>query len=265
MKGVMPEPYTRGAILVCLDILDGLVVKGVGFTDLRTMGNPVELAERAASAGADEIVLLSIGGGSGEDAFLNTIKEVAGAVSVPLLVGGGLGSVAGMERALEAGASRVSVNSAAVREPDLVAEAAHHLGSEWVVVSIDAAKVPATGAFQAYVAGGKTATNLDAVAWARQMEGAGAGALLLTSIGKDGARTGFDLELTGAVAAAVDVPVIASGGAGNAAHFVDVFTLTGAKAALGAGIFHDGTITPAAVKQELERAGLYPVKEGVTP
>jgi len=259
----------RKRVIVCLDVRDGRVVKGTRFVDLRDMGDPVELAVRYEAEGADEIVFLDISATvEGRATLLDVVRRTAERLFIPLTVGGGIGSVDDIARVLRAGADKVSINTAAVRRPELLTEAAERFGRQCVVASIDAAhsgrqcvvaSIDAArsgdGSFTVFTHGGRTATSLDAVAWARECAERGAGEILLTSIDEDGRRSGYDLELTAAVARSVSVPVIASGGAGAAEHFRDAFH-AGADAALAAGIFHDGTTTVRDVKRFLAAAGV---------
>ncbi len=245
----------RKRVVVCLDVRDGRVVKGTRFVDLRDMGDPVELAMRYEAEGADEIVFLDISASvEGRATLLDAVRRTAERLFIPLTVGGGIGSVDDIARVLRAGADKVSINTAAVRRPELLTEAAERFGSQCVVASIDAAR-SANAAFTVFTHGGRTATSLDAIAWARECVERGAGEVLLTSIDQDGRRNGYDLELTAAVAQSASVPVIASGGAGAPEHFRDAF-LAGADAALAAGIFHDGTTTVRDVKRFLAAAGV---------
>ncbi len=244
----------RRRIVPCLDVRRGRLVKGIRFRDLRDRGDPVDAAARYAEAGADEIVWLNIS--AGEEAWaelLRAVERAARRVDVPLCVGGG---VDGLERArdlLLAGADKVSVNTAALDRPGLVTELAAHLGSQCVVVAIDAAR--ANGGWAAHAAGGGRPTGRDAVAWSREAVERGAGELLVTSIDADGGRAGYDLDLIAAVSSAVDVPVVASGGAGGPADMAAALS-AGASAALAASIFHDGQATVADVKQEAAACGL---------
>lgn len=245
----------RKRVIVCLDVRDGRVVKGTRFVDLRDMGDPVELAVRYEAEGADEIVFLDISATvEGRATLLDVVRRTAERLFIPLTVGGGIGSVDDIARVLRAGADKVSINTAAVRRPELLTEAAERFGRQCVVASIDAAH-SGDGSFTVFTHGGRTATSLDAVAWARECAERGAGEILLTSIDEDGRRSGYDLKLTAAVARSVSVPVIASGGAGAAEHFRDAFH-AGADAALAAGIFHDGTTTVRDVKRFLAAAGV---------
>jgi cyclase len=258
----------RKRIVVCLDVRDGRVVKGVSFVGLRDVGDPVALAERYEAEGADEVVLLDVSASrEGRRTLLDVVRRTAERLFVPLTVGGGIGDVDDVDRVLRAGADKVSVNSAAVARPELLAEAAARFGSQCVVASIDARAVegipdiasgsqPTETRYEVVTHGGTRGTDLEAVSWARRCVELGAGEVLLTSIDRDGHRDGFDLELTRRVSSAVSVPVIASGGAGTAEHFRDALTLAGAEAALAAGIFHEGVTTVAEVKGALHEAGV---------
>ncbi|MEO7966385.1 MAG: imidazole glycerol phosphate synthase subunit HisF [Gemmatimonadaceae bacterium] len=246
-------------LIVCLDVRGGRVVKGVNFEALRDVGDPVLLAERYEREGADEITYLDISASAEERAtLLELARRTAERLFIPLTIGGGIRSAEDVGRALRAGADKVSVNTSAVERPEVISEAAHRYGAQCVVASIDAAKVD--GAYRVFVKGGREVTKLDAVAWAHECADRGAGEILLTSIDRDGVRSGYDLELTRAVADAVSVPVIASGGAGNAMHVCDAIEQGGADAALVAGILHDGLTTVAALKAEMERRHL-PVRK----
>ena len=242
-------------IVVCLDVKDGRVVKGTGFVNLRDVGDPVELATRYENEGADEIVFLDIAA-SAEDrgTLLDVARRTAERLFVPLTIGGGVRSADDVGRALRAGADKVSINSAAVRRPEVLTEAATRFGAQCVVASIDAKRDGRS--WHVYVKGGRERTDLDAVEWATECVHRGAGEVLLTSIDRDGARTGYDIELTRAVSAAVNVPVVASGGAGTAQHVCDVFEHGRADAALLAGILHDGLTTVRAVKDAMRNARL---------
>ena len=270
----------RKRVIVCLDVRDGRVVKGVSFKGLRDMGDPVELSERYQEEGADEIVFLDISAANeGRGTLLDVVRRTAERLFVPLTVGGGINSIEDIEGALRAGADKISINTAAVRRPELIAQSAQRFGAQCVVASIDARlerrqvevamradQGSATLAgppepedlrwFRVFTHGGHQATELDAVTWAEQCAALGAGEILITSIDQDGHRDGYDLELTGRIVEAVTVPVIASGGAGSAQHMVDAFKLAGADAALAAGMFHDGSTTVAAVKATLAAAGI---------
>jgi cyclase len=246
-------------LIVCLDVDRGRVVKGTQFVGLRDVGDPVELATRYEAEGADEIVFLDITAThEARGTTLELARRTAERLFIPLTIGGGIDSVEAMSAALRAGADKVGVNSAAVKRPELITEGAERFGAQCIVASIDA-KREGEG-WRVYVAGGRRPTGLDAVEWAAECARRGAGEILLTSIDRDGARDGYDLELTRAVAAAVSVPVIASGGAGNAAHVRDAIVEGGADAALVAGILHDGTSTVAQLKAAMRAAAL-PVRE----
>lgn len=241
-------------IIVCLDVQAGRVVKGTGFVNLRDVGDPVTLATRYEAEGADEVVFLDIAASAEERATLfDVARRTAERLFVPLTIGGGIRSADDVGLALRAGADKVSINSAAVRRPEVLTEAADRFGAQCVVASIDAKRDE--HGWQVYVKGGRERTELDAVAWAEACVARGAGEILLTSIDRDGARTGYDVALVRAVSRAVTVPVIASGGAGSAAHVCEALA-AGADAALLAGILHDGATTVRAVKCAVEKAGL---------
>jgi cyclase len=242
-------------LIVCLDVKAGRVVKGTQFVQLRDVGDPVELAERYEREGADEIVFLDISASAEERAtLLDVARATAERLFVPLTIGGGIQSVDDVARALRAGADKVSLNSSAVRTPEVLGQAAALFGAQCVVASIDARRVG--DRWEVFTHGGRTPTGLEAVAWARECVARGAGEILLTSIDRDGARVGYDLELTRAVADAVDVPVIASGGAGAARDVVEAITDAHADAALVAGIVHDGTTTVSEIKRAMTAAAL---------
>jgi imidazole glycerol-phosphate synthase subunit HisF len=242
-------------IVPCLDIKEGRVVKGVRFVELIDAGDPVELARRYENEGADELVFLDITATvEGRQATLDVVRAVAAELTIPFAVGGGVKTVEDMNDLLRAGCDKVSVNSAALRNPELIDEAARRFGAQCVVVAIDVRTV--NGRFEVVVDGGRTPTGRDAIEWAREAERRGAGELLVTSIDRDGTRAGYDLELTRAVAAAVDVPVVASGGAGSPADVRDVLESGGADAALVAGMLHDGATTVRAIKECLAASGL---------
>lgn len=241
-------------IVVCLDVQGGRVVKGTGFVNLRDVGDPVQLATRYEAEGADEVVFLDIAASAEDRAtLLDVARRTAEQLFVPLTLGGGVRSAEDVGLALRAGADKVSINSAAVRRPEVLTEAAGRFGAQCIVASIDAKRDGA--GWRVYVKGGRERTELDAIAWAQECVERGAGEILLTSIDRDGARTGYDLELTHAVASAVAVPVVASGGAGSAADVRDALE-AGAEAALLAGILHDGVTTVSAVKRAVAVAGL---------
>jgi cyclase len=242
-------------VVVCLDVNGGRVVKGTKFVNLRDVGDPVELATRYEREGADEIVFLDISA-SAEDrgTLLDVARRTAERLFIPLTIGGGVRSADDVGRALRAGADKVSINSAAVARPEVLTESAERFGSQCVVISIDAKRDD--DGWRVYVKGGRERTGIDAVRWAAECVERGAGEVLLTSIDQDGARTGYDIELTRAVVAAVNVPVVASGGAGVAEHVCDVFQAGHADAALLAGILHDGLTTVGAVKNAMRAANL---------
>lgn len=242
-------------IIVCLDVDGGRVVKGVQFESLRDVGDPVALAERYEAEGADEIVFLDISASADARAtMLDVARRTAERLFIPLTIGGGVRSADDVGRALRAGADKVSINSAAIDRPEVLTESADRFGAQCVVASIDARRDGEE--WRVYSRGGRTATRLEAVAWACECAARGAGEILLTSIDRDGARSGYDLDLTRAVANAVHIPVIASGGAGTAAHVRDAFLKGRADAALLAGILHDGVTTVRALKHTLADAGL---------
>lgn len=242
-------------LIACLDVRGGRVVKGVQFVGLRDVGDPVELATRYEAEGADEIVYLDIVASAEERAtLLELARHTAERLFIPLTIGGGIRSVEDISAALRAGADKVGLNSAAVRRPEVLSEGADRFGAQCIVASIDAKWED--GRFRVYTHGGQVATDLEAVAWAAECAQRGAGEILLTSIDRDGARDGYHLELTRAVADAVSVPVIASGGAGSAAHVCEALTVGGADAALVAGILHDGQATVAELKRAMRAVGL---------
>lgn len=243
-------------VIVCLDVRGGRVVKGVNFVGLRDVGDPVALATRHEREGADEITFLDISASAEERAtLLDVARRTAEQLFIPLTIGGGVRTAEDVARVLRAGADKVSLNSAAVNNPSVLTEAADRFGAQCVVASIDAKK-NADGVYKVWVKGGREETPLEAVAWAQECVERGAGEILLTSIDRDGARTGYDLEITRAVADAVNVPVIASGGAGTAQHLVDAVQLANADAVLVAGILHDGLATVQQLKRTMHDAGL---------
>lgn len=242
-------------IIPCLDVTDGRVVKGVKFENLEGVGYPPDLARRYEEQGADEVVFLDITASSdARKTLLESVERTAEKLFVPLTVGGGVRSVDDMRSALKAGADKVSINSAAVASPELIGDCAREFGKQCVVVAIDAKKEG--GRWIVYTHGGRRRTELDAVAWAAEAEDRGAGEILLTSMDADGTTNGYDIGLTAAVADAVDIPVIASGGCGGPEHMYEVFEQTGASAALAASIFHYGTWTVAQVKEYLKDRGV---------
>jgi cyclase len=243
-------------IIPCLDVTAGRVVKGINFVGLRDAGNPVEIARRYDEQGADELTFLDITATSdGRDLLLPIIEAVAAQVFIPLTVGGGVRAVGDVRRLLNAGADKVSMNSSAVANPDLVSDAAAHYGSQCIVVAIDAKRV-ADNRWEVFTHGGRTATGLDVVAWASEVSSRGAGEILLTSMNQDGTQDGFDLALTAAVSKAVPVPVIASGGVGNLQHLVDGIAKGRADAVLAASIFHYGTYTVRQAKEFMAAQGI---------
>ncbi|MEY2661717.1 MAG: hypothetical protein RIQ35_34 [Pseudomonadota bacterium] len=243
-------------IIPCLDVTAGRVVKGINFVGLRDAGDPVEIARRYDEQGADELTFLDITATSdGRDLLLPIIEAVAAQVFIPLTVGGGVRAVGDVRRLLNAGADKVSMNSSAVANPDLVSDAAAHYGSQCIVVAIDAKRV-ADNRWEVFTHGGRTATGLDVVAWASEVSRRGAGEILLTSMNQDGTQDGFDLALTAAVSKAVPVPVIASGGVGNLQHLVDGITKGRADAVLAASIFHYGTYTVRQAKEFMAAQGI---------
>jgi cyclase len=243
-------------VIPCLDVTAGRVVKGVNFVGLRDAGNPVEVAARYDAEGADELCFLDITASSDErDILLHVIEAVAAQVFIPLTVGGGVRRVEDVRRLLHAGADKVSINTAAVQNPALVAEASGVVGNQCIVVAIDA-KRRAAGGWEVSTHGGRTPAGLDAVDWARRMQAAGAGEILLTSMDRDGTRDGFDLALTRAVAEAVGVPVIASGGVGTLEHFAEGVLGGGADAVLAASVFHFGDFTVRTAKEHMRARGI---------
>src|SRR5262245_24421187 len=239
-------------IIACLDVRNGHVVKGVNFEGLRSAGDPAELARRYNTEGIDELVILDITATlESRRALADTIRAVARELFIPLAVGGGIRTEADAAAAVDAGADKVSLNTAALANPPLITALADRYGSQAVVVAIDAKRD--ADRFAVYARSGSTAANRDAVEWAREAESRGAGEILLTSIDRDGTKAGFDCELTAAVSRAVSIPVIASGGAGTLDHFVDVFTIGRADAALAASIFHYAETSVRTLKEHLRR------------
>ncbi|HEX3550675.1 MAG TPA: imidazole glycerol phosphate synthase subunit HisF [Candidatus Elarobacter sp.] len=254
-------------IIPCLDIKAGRVVKGVRFVELADAGDPVELARRYENEGADELVFLDITATvEGRRATLDVVRAVARELTIPFAVGGGVRGVDDVNDLLRAGCDKVSMNSAAVRDPELVATASRIFGAQCIVVAIDARRAPGTtpSGFEVVVDGGRTPTGLDAVAWASECEARGAGELLVTSIDRDGTRDGFDVALTRAIRDACGLPVIASGGAGAVEHFVRVFRDADADAALAASLFHYGELAIHDLKDALARDGLVVRRDEVT-
>jgi len=243
-------------IVPCLDVKDGRVVKGVNFVALKDAGDPVETARVYDAAGADELVFLDITATSdGRDTVTDMVQRVASQVFIPFTVGGGIRTVEDFKKLLRAGADKISVNSAAIDRPELIREAAEKFGSQCVVVAIDARR-RADGGWNVYKHGGRLDTGLDAVAWAKEAEHLGAGEILLTSMDGDGTKAGYDIALTRAIADAVSIPVIASGGAGTLEHFYEALTKGGADAALAASLFHYKELTIGEVKDYLADRGV---------
>ncbi len=243
-------------IIPCLDVTAGRVVKGTNFVDLRDAGDPVEIARRYDEQGADEVTFLDITASSDQrDIILNIVEACASQVFIPLTVGGGVRCVADVRRLLNAGADKVSMNTAAINNPDLVAEASAKVGNQCSVVAIDAKQV-GPDRWEVFTHGGRNPTGIDAVEWARRAQQLGAGEILLTSMDRDGTKNGFDLPLTRAVADAVDVPVIASGGVGNLQHLADGVSIGGADAVLAASIFHFGEYTVRQAKEFMRNQGI---------
>ena len=248
-------------IIPCLDVTNGRVVKGVNFVELRDAGDPVEISRRYDEQGADELTFLDITASSDDrDLILHIIEDVAAQVFIPLTVGGGVRQVADVRRLLNAGADKVSINTSAVLNRQLVADASDHYGSQCIVVAIDAKQVHspdgAAPRWEVFTHGGRKATGIDAIEWAVKMQSLGAGEILLTSMDRDGTRNGFDIALTRAVSDAIDIPVIASGGVGNLDHLVDGILQGHADAVLAASIFHYGEFTVQQAKQYMAQHGI---------
>jgi cyclase len=244
-------------IIPCLDVKDGRVVKGVNFVNLRDAGDPVELAEVYDREGADELVFLDISAShEGRATMVEVVKRTAGEITIPFTVGGGISSVDDMKRMLRAGADKIGINTAAVLNPQLVADGARRFGSQCIVVAIDAKYNELWDEWEVYTHGGRKATGIKALDWAGEVERLGGGEILLTSMNTDGTRDGFDISLTRAVSDKVGIPVIASGGAGTSDHFYDVFTDGRADAGLAATIFHYKELTIEGVKGDLKRKGV---------
>lgn len=247
-------------IIPCLDVTNGRVVKGVNFVELRDAGDPVEISKRYDEQGADELTFLDITASSDDrDLILHIIEDVASQVFIPLTVGGGVRQIDDVRRLLNAGADKVSINTSAVQNPQLVADACSHYGSQCIVVAIDAKQVGDVNSvphWEVFTHGGRKATGIDTIEWAKKMQSLGAGEILLTSMDRDGTRNGFDLALTRAVSDAVDIPVIASGGVGNLDHLVDGISQGHADAVLAASIFHYGEFTVEQAKQHMAEYGI---------
>jgi len=243
-------------IIPCLDVKDGRVVKGVNFVNLTDVGDPVDAAKAYYEAGCDELVFLDITATHEKrDTTVDMVRRVAEQVFIPFTVGGGIRSVEDMNKMLKAGADKVSVNSSAVANPQLIADCAEKFGNQCVVVAIDAKKVE-DGSWHVFVAGGRKDTGIDLLDWAKKVVSLGAGEILLTSMDKDGTKSGFDIEMLNAVANVVTVPIIASGGAGNSQHILEVFEKTPATGALAASIFHYGEVSIADTKQAMRQSGI---------
>ena len=245
-------------IIPCLDVKDGRVVKGIQFVELRDAGDPVELARFYDEQGADELVFLDISASvEGRETMVEVVKSVASELAIPFTVGGGIHSLEDMKRILRAGADKVSLNTAAVNNPNLIADGAKFFGSQCMVAAIDAKYDAALGSWRVYTHGGRTPSNWEVIDWAKKVAELGAGDILLTSMDADGEKNGFNLALTKAVSEAVSIPVIASGGAGNAEHFLAAFTEGKADAALAASIFHYKETSVAEVKAYLKEKGVH--------
>lgn len=244
-------------IIPCLDVKDGRVVKGVNFVNLRDAGDPVELAATYDREGADELVFLDISASvEGRATMIEVVKRTAGEITIPFTVGGGISHVDDMKRILRAGADKIGINTAAVKNPSLVSDGARRFGAQCIVVAIDAKFNAEWGEWEVYTHGGRQTTGIRAMEWAREVERLGAGEILLTSMDADGTKDGFDVALTGAVSRSVGIPVIASGGAGRISHFAEVFQEAQADAALAATIFHYKELTIGEVKDDLRSKGV---------
>jgi len=244
-------------IIPCLDVKEGRVVKGVNFVNLRDAGDPVELAATYDKEGADELIFLDISAtNEGRATMIEVVKRTAGEITIPFTVGGGISHVDDMKRLLRAGADKIGINSAAVRNPQLVADGARKFGSQCIVVAIDAKFNPEWGEWEVYTHGGQKGTGLKVLAWAKEVEKLGAGEILLTSMDADGTKDGFDVKLTRAVSDSLSIPVIASGGAGKIEHFHEVFEQGHADAGLAATIFHYKELTIRDVKDDLRQKGV---------
>ncbi|WP_150272297.1 imidazole glycerol phosphate synthase subunit HisF [Paenibacillus tepidiphilus] len=244
-------------IIPCLDVKDGRVVKGVNFVNLRDAGDPVELAALYDREGADELVFLDISASvEGRATMVEVVRQTAGEIAIPFTVGGGISNVEDMKRILRAGADKIGINTAAVTNPQLIAEGARRFGSQCIVVAIDAKYNESWGEWEVYTHGGRKPTGIRALSWAQEAEKLGAGEILLTSMDADGTKDGFDLKLTAAVSDALSIPVIASGGAGRIGDFYDVFTEGKADAGLAATIFHYKEIAISELKADLKQKGV---------
>jgi cyclase len=244
-------------IIPCLDVKDGRVVKGVNFVNLRDAGDPVELAAIYDREGADELVFLDISASvEGRATMVEVVRKTAGEITIPFTVGGGISSVDDMKKLLRAGADKIGINTAAVKNPQLISDGARRFGSQCMVVAIDAKYNESWGEWEVYTHGGRNTTGIKVLEWTKRIEELGAGEILLTSMDADGTKDGFDLKLTKAVSEHVSIPVIASGGAGKAEHFEEVFTQGKADAGLAATIFHYKELTIQEVKDDLKRKGV---------
>ncbi|MDP5275819.1 imidazole glycerol phosphate synthase subunit HisF [Chengkuizengella axinellae] len=244
-------------IIPCLDVKDGRVVKGVNFVNLKDAGDPVELAEIYDKEGADELVFLDISASvEGRATMVEVVKQTAGEIAIPFTVGGGISSVEDMKKLLRAGADKIGMNTAAVKNPNLVSEGAQKFGSQCIVVAIDAKYNEEWKEWEVYTHGGRNATGIKALQWVKEVEKLGAGEILLTSMDADGTKDGFDIQLTRAVSDLVNIPVIASGGAGKSEHFNDVFSAGKADAGLAASIFHYKELSIENVKHDLKQKGV---------
>ncbi|MGG3839037.1 imidazole glycerol phosphate synthase subunit HisF [Paenibacillus thiaminolyticus] len=244
-------------IIPCLDVKDGRVVKGVNFVQLRDAGDPVELAALYDREGADELVFLDISASvEGRATMVEVVRQTAAEISIPFTVGGGIGHVDDMMRILRAGADKIGINTAAVQQPSLIRDGARRFGSQCIVVAVDARYHEEWGEWEVYIHGGRTPTGLRVLEWVQEAEKLGAGEILLTSMDADGTKDGFDIRLTRAVSDAVGIPVIASGGAGRAEHFLEAFQQGGADAALAASIFHYKEVSVQEVKETLRYQGV---------
>lgn len=244
-------------LIPCLDVADGRVVKGINFKDLKDAGDPVESAKAYEEQGADELVFLDINASAeNRNIMHDVVARTADQCFMPLTVGGGLRNIQDIHNMLAAGADKVSLNTSAVKDPNIIYQASSHFGNQCIVVAIDARRIGDTQSWEVYTHGGRNPTGIDTVEWAKKIVDLGAGEILLTSMDCDGVKTGYDLELTRAVSEAVEVPVIASGGAGNLGHLVEVVKESQASAVLAASIFHFGTYTITEAKQALQEAGL---------
>jgi cyclase len=257
---VLPEVGLAKRIIPCLDVENGRVVKGVNFVDIRDAGDPVEISMRYNEQGADEITFLDITAShEGRETTVHTVEQIAENVFIPLTVGGGIRSVEDIRTMLNAGADKVSINTAAIHDPELVRRSSERFGSQCIVVAIDAkrvADVDGEPRWEIFTHGGRRPTGIDAVAWARRMAELGAGEILLTSMDRDGTRNGFELGVTRAITDAVEIPVIASGGVGNLEHLVEGILLGGADAVLAASIFHFGEYTVPEAKAYMAERGI---------